>query len=483
MGFCTSCGAQRVAETDRFCRSCGVPHDPVGVPAGAPVTAVPPAAPPPAAPPTQWQPPAQQPAAPYNPVVGGGGGSGVGAGTIVAVVGVVVALIVAGFVGWHFFWPRGGAGSPEDAAEKLVMAAATQDAVGMLDMVSPAEVEGLDDVYAAARDLAEEEELVEGDGVTEALTVELSDLEWDVDELGDDLARVTLVGGEYDVSWDPDKLPERLDFLADVSEDESESGDLEELFDGDEPSVTTVKIDGRWYVTLFGTIADHTYAEGEAEADDEDFSLEEPDWDLAGADVEPITGDGPEEVIENLVSAINSGDAEEILANFPEDLVRPLRPYVPVIEDLKDEANWDEGEIGLSVDATGLDLETEDLDDGKVKVVVNEGSFSGSVWEDDDYGYDSDSGSVEIDGDCVEAYENGEYQDGGCIGDEQYVDDLGVDEFFFVLTEVDGGYQLDPTATLVEYAAVAVENFSGDMIDEIISDIEDEVSYDEDGDY
>jgi len=422
-------------------------------------------------PPTQWQPPAQPPAPPYAPV-GGNGGGGAAVGKIVAVVGLVVALIAAGFVSWHFFWPRGGAGSPEDAAENLVLAAAEQDAVGMLDMMSPAEVEGIDDVYAAARDRAEDEDLVEGDAVTDALDVELTDLEWEVDELGDDLAVVTLVDGRYDVSWDPDELPERLDFLADASEEESESGDLEELFDGEEPSVTTVKIGGRWFVTLFGTVAHYAYEAGEEEADYDGFSLDEPDWELADEDVEPITGEDPEEVIENLVEAVNSGDPEELLANFPEDLVKPLRPYVPVVEDLKDEGNWAEGEIGLSVDATDLDLETEDLDDGKVKVVINEGTFSGTAWED---GYDSDSGSVEIDGDCVEVYEDGEYEDGGCISDEPYADDLGVDEIFFVVTEVDGGYQLDPTATLVEYAGLAIDNFSDDMVDDIIDALEDEV--------
>ncbi len=486
MGFCTSCGAQRASETDRFCRSCGVPHEATapGMPTTPPSTTPPPTmpmptSPPPSAPPTQWQAAAQPPAAPYAPVVGNGNGGGAAAGKIVAIVGLVVAMIAAGFVGWHFFWPRGGAGSPEEAAENLVLAAADQDAVGVLDMVSPAEVDGIDDVYAAARDRAEDEELVEGDGVTEALDVELSDLEWEVDELGDDLALVTLVDGTYDVSWDPDELPERLDFLADASEEESESGDLEELFDGEEPSVTTVKIGGRWYVTMFGTIAHYAYQDGEEQADYEDISLEDPDWDLAGEDVEPIIGDDPEEVIENLVEAVNAGDAEEVLANLPEDLVRPLRPYVPVIEGLQDEAGWGE-EIGLEVGATDLELETEDLDDGKVKVVIEEGTFSGTAWEDDD---DYDSGSVEIDGDCIEAYENGEYEDGGCLSDEEYAADLGVDEFFFVVTEVDGGYQLDPTATLVEYAGLAIENFSDDMVDEIIDALEDEVGGSDDYDY
>jgi len=474
MAFCTSCGAQRVDESNRFCPSCGHQHEPAApatvLPAAPPPppaypTAPAPLGPPPSGPPAQWQPIA--PALPPAP-----SGGNLAAGKVLAVVGVVVALVAAGFVSWHFFWPRGGAGSPEEAAESLVLSAAEQDPVGMLDLVSPAEVDGLDDVYDAAFERAEDEELVEGDGITDALEVELSDLDFDVDELGDGLARVTLEGGRYDVSWDPDQLPERLDFLAEESEEDSESGDLEDLFEGEKPSVTTVEIGGRWYVTLLGTIADNAYREGEVAADESDYDLEKPDWDLATEDVEPITGEDPEEVIDNLVDAINSGDVEELLANLPEDLVKPLRPYAPVIEDLQDEGSWAEGEIGLDVDATDLELETEDLDDGKVKVVIEQGTFSATAWEE---GYDSDSGSIEVDGDCIEVYADGELDGAGCISDTPGAEDLGIDELFFVLTEVDGGYQLDPTATLVEYAALAVDNLTGDMFEEIVEDLEEEV--------
>ena len=489
MGFCTSCGAQRVSDADRFCRSCGQPHDPVTPPETAPGTATvppsgPPVAPPPSAwtlpgaptaqapagppppPPTQWQATAPGPPS-YAPAPAGN----VPVGRILAVVGLVLAVVAAGFVGWHFFWPRGGAESPEAAAENLVLAAAEQDPVAALDMVNPAEIEGFDDVYDTALDRAEDEELVEGDGITDAVDLELSDLEFEVDELGDDMARVTLVDGRYEVSWDPEKLPERLSFLAEETDPESESGDLEELFDGEEPSVVTIKDGGRWYVTILGTIADYAYQEGEAEADYSGFDLEEPDFDLVSEEVDPIVGEDPEEVIENLVDAVNSGDAEELLANLPEGLGRPLRPYIPVVEGLQDEGDWGD-EIGLTVTAEDLELSTEDLDDGKVKVVIEEATFTGSAWEDYD---DFDYGSAEIDGDCVTADE-GYGPDTACLSDEEVLGDLGLDEIFFVVTEVDDGYQLDPTATWVEYVSLVVENLDDDLVDDVIDDIEDEVN-------
>ena len=107
-----------------------------------------------------------------------------------------------------------------------MLAVADQDPLALIDVVSPAEVEGLDEVYDALRDRAEDEDLVDGDdAITDAVDLEFSGLSFGVEEQGDDLARVTLVGGEYDVSWDPSDLPDRLDFLAAQAPADQESGD------------------------------------------------------------------------------------------------------------------------------------------------------------------------------------------------------------------------------------------------------------------
>ena len=380
--------------------------------------------------------------------------------------GVVLALVVGGFVAWQFLLPRGGADSPEEAAEQMLAAAVAQDPVGVIAIIKPAEVEGLDEVYEAARERAEEEDLVEGDGITDAVELELSDLEFEVDDLSDGYARVTLVDGKYDASWDPDKLPERLDFLRDEAPADSESGDLSELFDGDEPYVTTVEVDGRWYVTLFGTLAEYVYQDA-AEYED----IDRPDYDAVGVDSEPVVGEDPEEVVENLVDAINAGDLQELLDNFEEDLARPLRPYAPVLEAALD-GEYSEDAVSLDVYAEDLDLETEELDDGLLKVTIEAGSFGATATEEGD---DSDSASLRIDGQCVygeDEYSSGEF----CLDQEPTLGDLGIEEFYVVLQEVDGGYQLDPVATASEYAANAVDGLSGDLIDDLIEAWEDEVA-------
>ena len=153
-------------------------------------------------------------------------------GRILGIGATVLALTAGGFVAWQVLGSSGGADTPEDAVRQFISSAADQDVVGALAMVNPGEVEGLDSLYDAARDRAKDEGLVGGDSITDALDVKLGDMELDVDEQGDYSAFVTLKNASYTVSYDPDKLPDRLDFVRDRFPDTKEwTGDLEDLLD------------------------------------------------------------------------------------------------------------------------------------------------------------------------------------------------------------------------------------------------------------
>ena len=477
-GFCGECGAAKAAADQRFCQQCGAPTGPVTAPATAPV-AVPPAAAPavPAA-------TARVDYAVPAPPPGRTGRAPVG--RILGVGAAVAALTAGGFVAWQVLGSSGGADTPEDAVRQFVTATAEQDVVGALAMVNPGEVEGLDGVYEAARDRAEDEGLVGGDSITDALDVTIDDLELDVDEQGDFSAFVTLDGAQYTVRYEPDKLPDRLDFVRERFPEPKEwTGDVvdlleEEVYDPEydaEPGISTIKVDGHWYVSAFGSLLDNV-ARNAGAYDERDYRPSSSDYDAIGDDVEPIVGKDPEEALENLADAVSDQDFTQLLANFPADQVRALRPYADVVEDLF----ADEG-VTLDGQISDLDVSTEDLSGDLVKVTID--NATGSVSGSDDYSTLSGEGT--IDGRCFEGstYESSEdyddYDEGRACIEGEVVDYTGIDEVFVVMREVDGGFQLDPLATAVEYGLGVVDALPDSAIDEALGEICYEVKDDESG--
>ena len=456
--FCGACGAARQQADQRFCLECGA-----GLDALAATTAAPPASPvSPAASP-------QTPDYPSVPLPADRRGS-FPIGRVLAATGLVLALVGGGFVGWQLFGPKGGAGSPEEAVEKFVKAAAKQDGAAMIGMVNPGEVGGLDEVYDGAMDRLENAGLTDGDTITDLVQVDLEGLEFVVDELADNAARVTLTKGRYEVTFDPGELSARLDFVSDELPDgETWTGDIlgdyaAEFDEGEpvvEPFVDTVKVDGRWYVTLVGTgldlYAQFMNAEGY-------WDLRSPDFDVVDEELAPITGKNPRDVLTNLADAVNDGDYEAVLANLPDDLVMGLRPFIGTFEDAL--VQWG---ASFTVSVDELDVETEEVGDDLVKVTVDRAVLSGSVSSDDSYG----AGAVTADGRCFSAldFEYGD-EDGYCVPG-RILDLTGVDEPYFLLRRINGGYQLDPVATAIDYATTALEEAPESLVEDILRDIED----------
>jgi hypothetical protein len=471
--FCGSCGAERSGPEQRFCAACGAALASDVPPPPQPV-APQPAAPQAATPQPAWA------AAPAEVDVAvpsaRTGGHRRGWATALGSAVVVLALAAAGLVGWQVLGTSGGADSPEQAVSELLTSAVAQDPVGALEMINPGEVEGMDDLYGSARDRAEREGLVTGESITDALDIELEGLELDVDELGDSSARVVLTGGDYSVTFHPDRLPDRLGFVADAYPDgrtwtggllEDVGTSLPDLNwenERPEPYVDVVKVDGRWYVSLVGTYLD--WLVGVPSADDfREEGVRAPDYDAIGEDVEPIVAEKPEDVFDNLADAVSSQDAEELLANFPADQMTALQPWARTVEDLVVSELQD-----LDVSLSDVDVDVQEEGD-QVRMVVNRGAAQLSYAE-----ADGDSGSVSggIDGRCLSAVDEDGYDDGACLEGE--VADIGVDEFFVVLRKVDGGYQIDPIATAVAYGQDIVDRAPASMIDQALEAIEDEIN-------
>lgn len=487
--FCGSCGTPRSTPDQRFCSGCGNALTAPASPAVPPVPPVPPVptgpvthAPPPYVPapvgaPVDYAVPQQLP-----PI---GTGRRAPVGKIVGIGALVLALAGAGVVAWAVLKPRGGAESPEAAVEQFLEAVVAQDPVGALELVNPGEVDGMDEVYEAAYERLEDEGLVDGEGISDAVDIELDDLAFDVRELGDSAARVVLTSGDYRVSFDPAELPDRLSFVADAYPDgDAYSGDLVEDLrydlpdlnrenDRPEPFVTTVKVDGGWYISAFGTFVDAFFSDT-INLDFDGYDVREPDYDAIAASPDPIVASDPEEVFDNLVDAVNDGDPAELLANLPDDQVVALRPYAQTLEDaLAEQA------VQFEVAVSDLELETEDVGDGLLKVTVDRALLSGTVYDEGDV----ESGTLQVDGRCFVASSEYDYED-ECI-DGELVDDTGIDSVFLMLREVDDGYQLDPLATAAAYARTVVDSVPSSFVDRALlgiqSELTDECDYVEDG--
>ena len=351
----------------------------------------------------------------------------------------------------------------------------SQDVLGVLDMINPAEVEGIDDLASAARDRLAEEDITSKSGdLTDALTVTVDDLDLKTDELGDYAARVELESGSYRVEYDPSEVPDRLQFVADEYPDSKTwSGDLVEDLgydlpdanyrnDEPDPFVMTAKIDGRWYVTALGTFLDwfigpYSYAEFD------DAGIRPPDYDAIGEELDPVVGKDPEDVLDNLADAASSGNIERVLANFPGDQVAGLRPYARTYEDILTE---DGATFDVSID--DVDTDVEDLGGDLTRLTVRSGTVYGTYNDTDGYG---SSGSASIDGRCADAAADGDDPDGFCI-EGDVVEKSGIDSFFLVLRKVDGGYQVDPIATAVEYARTVIESAPSSLVDDAIDELQ-----------
>jgi hypothetical protein len=464
--FCGSCGARSASPDQRFCAACGQPL----------ATAQPSAPEAPPAPAGDWS----HPGADTTRTAPSGGGRRFGRGTLLVVAGVVVALVAGSVAAWALLRPSGGSDSPEAAVRDFLAAAQEQDVVGLLDHVNPGEVKGFVTAYDAARERAAGEDLTGSGAIVDAFDVELSGLEMETHQEADDIAQVTLEAGRYEVTYDPAKVPGRLSGVAQEHPDVlSWEGDLlatdgdggypywlwlwqswrvsDDPFDEDtdedrliaeiRPALDTVRVDGRWYVSLvrfvsgYATVGAGNYVEGVGELD----------WEAADEEREPVVGETPEEVVEHVVDAVNSMSPDDLLDTFPAEEVVALRPLAAGLERLlRDEL----GRVDVSVD--DLDLSTEDRGD-TVVVTLEGGRAAGSS--------DEDYGEVEYAQGCFF----------GTFGEECLADEPGFEPIrdpFVVMEKVGGGYQLSWSATAAEYAMLYAETMPDRLVDEMVEELE-----------
>lgn len=239
-----------------------------------------------------------------------------------AVVGVAAVLAAGTFA---FTQLRsndsdGGAASPEAVGQQLVTALDNEDILGAVDLLLPGEREtfrqpmlDLVDELTRLQVTDDSADLSKVGGID----ISITDPKVSVDETNvADISTVS-VAGTASVTVDGRDLPIG-DFL------------IESVFNGERPKVnqdsgdkdlnvsfTTVKEGGRWYISLFHTIANKLIG----------------DKDIPEVGIKPVGASTPEGALDNLVQYTSKLDLENIIASLNPNEAAALQRYAPLFLD------------------------------------------------------------------------------------------------------------------------------------------------------
>lgn len=472
MAFCSDCGT-KLRDGARFCEGCGsAVHAPAErIPVAASVAAaesvaapmsLPPANPvvlPPAEPTVEptvsfHDGPAEPvPAAPRK-----------GRRGLVAGIGGLAAVGVLGVVGYVVYdqltGPAGGADSPEAAVIELSRAADAEDAVTALSLLPPGEVGPLVNLYQEVEAKATSTGVATADDPFAGFDLHLEGVRVQPEQLGEDVAAVTITSGTVSWTLDPDQLqgPLRVEPDGDVRRASEGSADLVEVTrnatEGAPLRIMTVQRDGKWYVSPMYTLLEQWRASEGLPAPDftQELDLEGTGAASATAAVEEATGAVATYDVDALLDLL-SPDEAAALYHYRDAIVMALHRDGALAE-LQEEGY-------LTVDDVDA-VEGEEID-GRVPVTIR-GATGTLVADEGDDVY-----SWTLQGNCISWVRNGD-SDGGCL-DEAFTEmGLGADlaaEFqsLTILThEVDGRWYLSPLATLVADARNVVADLDADDV-------------------
>ncbi|MDQ1106295.1 hypothetical protein [Nocardioides zeae] len=431
----------------------------------------------------------------------------------VVLLGVAAVRALAGFAS--------GASSPEQAVEDFLEGMAAEDGVASIAALSPGEARGADALQEAVEQRLASLDVDAAALAGEGLVASIEDLDLSSEQLADGVARVTVEGGTFVVEREdgaPIDVAETFGPLGalvglgafasiEVESDASGSGSVvvsegpSRSFDGiddgygwyastpeedvadslaDEPveldrlevplaalwsyvampfswsgddledgadegadvdtTFLVVRHDDRWHVSIVGTVADVVARVTEAPAPD--FAALATALDAAESGDRAV-GATPDDAIRLLVESFGDGQVADVLDALPVDLVGGLYPFASALQDLVDSD-------GLALDLAVTDLATTQISDanGLVRLRVDRLAAEGTAVE----GAHSDDVDLVLDGSCLTV--EGEEE---CLPAD-FVDATTIDGLVLTLVEVEGGYQVDPLATLYDnLATVAAE--------------------------
>ena len=243
---------------------------------------------------------------------------------VAAVVGVLAIGAAAIFAVTQLIGgDEGGAASPEDLGQQVLGAIDDTDLLGLVDLLVPSERDvvrdPLTDIVAELRrlDLVGPEAGADGiEGVQ--FQVERSSVRVQPTNV-DDITNLRL-RGDLTVTIDGESLPIG-DLLSELLDDPDRSEfDLRETESFD-VSLTTVELDGRWYLSMFYSLAEAARAEAV------------PVPDIPEMGIEPDGGATPEAVIDTVLDAVESLDLTRLVAALNPGEAGVLHRYGPLFID------------------------------------------------------------------------------------------------------------------------------------------------------
>jgi hypothetical protein len=257
-----------------------------------------------------------------------------------------------------------GAASPAGAVEALFTAAGNSDVIGALDALAPGERDaiepGLQDIVSQLQRLGVLSSSADLNHVA-GVSLQFDNVQTSTDYLADDVAAVSVTGGDVTSTVDPNSLPlgsfikdlagAALQGKAQTSTSPASSG----------TSVYgTVEIGGRWYVSIGYSIAINALrSSGGTGAP--------PPSDQAVQATGATTAEG---AVQNIFSSISNLDLESLVADLAPDEMAALDAYAPDwLAQAQSAIEALQGKV--SIQFTNLAMSTEPLGDGTLVKVSN----------------------------------------------------------------------------------------------------------------
>ena len=393
---------------------------------------------------------------------------------------IAAGLLVLGMGAWAAFQFFGGsgAGSPEEVLTTMADAVNAQDPVLAATVVDPDELPMLVELMTEFEG-ARERSGLGGSGPVKGTELEVTDLDLDVDELAPNVARVTLTDGELSASYDLKEAPAPVQAFVDNDDrDKRESGsvsvdDYEDEV-GAELSAIVVKKGRGWYVSPSLTTADLL-----VEAQDDNYKS--GDFDGYGdVDFFAEGAESPAAVLEELSDAVASGDPEEVAAQLPSDQGQAAVVFQDAAEQfLANELYPDDGDAGTfdrnRWEFDRAETHTEKGPNGTTRLVIDSGKAS--VIDTDGQKYDLDADGWKLcskasgeDRDCLNVLTGKTSEVDGWGSDAPlshlYTEVLG-ESPSLLMREVDGGWKLDPVATLLDLGVSALRQLDQNYVESI----------------